>query len=71
MNNPMPPDPLKPDTGLLIKLGSAIVHFEEASEDGSTLIDLQTARALANDPEVAEWREQMNAMALLPVKRNG
>lgn len=56
-------------TTLLVKLGSALVHAEEMIEPGAHPFDLDAFRRLASDPEVMEWREAMDALALLPVKR--
>lgn len=62
-------DPLHPSTTLLVKLGSALVHAEELTEPGTHPFDLNTFKSLAADPEVVEWREAMDKLALLPVKR--
>lgn len=62
-------DPLKPSISLLVKLGSLIVHLEEASSADGHAFDWEAVRTLARDPEVTEWMKKMTAMALLPVKR--
>jgi hypothetical protein len=62
-------DPLKPTTSLLMKLGSAVVHAEEALSVMRNEFDLAAFMVLLTDPEVRQWMEQMNEMALLPVKR--
>jgi hypothetical protein len=62
-------DPLKPTTSLLMKLGSAVVHAEEALSVMRSEFDLAAFVVLLADPEVRQWMEQMNEMALLPVKR--
>jgi hypothetical protein len=64
------PDMMKPSPTLLVKLGSIIVHFDEATELGGHKFDIQTARQLLNDPDVSEWIKQMNGAAMLPVKRS-
>jgi hypothetical protein len=56
-------------TTLAVKLGSLLVHAEEATEDGAHAFDLHAMRALISDPEVQAWREEMDKLALLPVKR--
>ena len=61
-------DPLKPDATLLIKLGSLLVHYEEFIETEEPL-DMEAAQMLTDDPDVVEWRDQMNKLALLPLKR--
>ena len=61
---------LNPSPSLLVKLGSIIVHFDEANEPGGHEYDLHTARQLLADPEVAQWIAQMNAAAMLPLKRS-
>lgn len=61
---------MQPSPALLVKLGSIIVHFDEATEPGAHAYDLTTARQLLADPEVADWMKQMRAAAMLPVKRS-
>ena len=63
-------DMMQPSAGLLVKLGSIIVHFDEATEPGAHAYDLTTARQLLADPEVADWLKAMGAAAMLPVKRS-
>lgn len=63
-------DPLNPSASLLVKLGSLSVHVEEMTEAGAHQFDLETVRSLLADPEVVAWRAEMDALALLPVKRN-
>ena len=61
-------NPMKPNAGLLAKLGSALVHFEEFIEtDHHT--DFVAAQNLMKDPEVVEWKDAMAEKGLLPVKR--
>jgi len=64
------PDPLTPSTNLLMKLGSAIVHADEAMSDNGHAVDQAAFRAHLSDPEVAGWIEEMDAQSLLPVKRD-
>lgn len=64
-------DPFTPSATLLIKLGSIIVHFEELITPTGHGYDKVALDSLLSDPEVVEWMEQMNAMAMLPVKRDG
>ena len=61
---------MNPSPALLVKLGSIIVHFDEATESGAHAYDLMTARQLLADPEVSEWMQQMQVAAMLPVKRS-
>jgi hypothetical protein len=61
--------PLAPDTTLLTKLGSILVHAEELVSPYGHEVDRRSLVALLNDADVLHWREQMNALALLPVKR--
>jgi len=60
--------PLTPSTTLLCKLGSLIVHFEEAKDDAHPF-DLKVIETLMNDPDIKQWINQMNELGLLPVKR--
>lgn len=62
-------NPLTPEASLLVKLGSIAVHAEEMlSPDGHPL-DKHALQCLLRDAEVVQWREKMNLMGLLPVKR--
>lgn len=65
----MPETPLEPGAALLVKLGSIMVHAEEMTQPGAHAFDVEALRGLLNDPEVIAWREEMDALALLPVKR--
>ncbi len=61
--------PMKPNQGLLCKLGSIIIHYGEYVET-DIHTDLKAAKALLEDPEVITWIKEMHAKALLPVKRS-
>lgn len=63
-------DPLKPSASLLVKLGSIAVHAEELLSPNRHVFDRDALKTLYDDPEVVEWRKQMDAMAMLPVMRN-
>ena len=69
------PDPLQPPPQLLIKLGSAIVHFDEMRsynfDQGrhEYSFDLAAIDTLLNDKDVQAWLKQMTDLAFLPVKR--
>lgn len=65
------PDPLKPEPGLLIKLGSLAVHYEELLAPGGHEFDKEAIDTILQDPEVIDWRQKMDALAFLPVKRGG
>jgi hypothetical protein len=63
-------DVLQPEAGLLIKLGSALIHAEEfLSPDGHPL-DKNTFDSLMQQPDVREWIDGMNELAFLPRKRS-
>lgn len=62
-------DPLHPSPSLLCKLGSLIVHFEEANDRGGHLFDRVAIDSLEADSEVQEWIVQMEDLALIPRKR--
>lgn len=64
-------DPLKPDAALLVKLGSIAVHADELTGVDGHTFDREAIRSLVTDPDVVTWVKAMDAMALLPVKRNG
>jgi hypothetical protein len=63
-------DPLNPSTGVLVKLGSALRHADEAMSENGHAADEGAFRALLADPEVSTWLSEMDAMAFLPVKRD-
>lgn len=62
-------DPLRPAPALLAKLGSIIVHAEEAASPGGHPFDAEAIKALMDDAEVREWLQGMAKLAMLPVKR--
>jgi len=61
--------PLSPSPALLAKIGSVIVHASEALDEGGHEFDVAAFRSAMNDADVQEWLAQMNAMAMLPVRR--
>lgn len=63
------PDPYRPSVGLLVKLGSMIVHYQEMQSSKGHAFDRAALETLEQDAEVVEWFAQMNERALLPVKR--
>jgi len=63
-------DLLKPDISLLCKLGSIAVHAEEFIGDENHHFDLVALKSLLEDPEYRAWADQMNSLAMLPVKRS-
>ena len=65
----MASDALKPGPALLCKLGSIIVHIREGSGSDGHHFDWVALGQLLADPEVQEWFEQMDKMAMLPVMR--
>lgn len=63
-------NPLTPSPALLCKLGSLIVHADEAHGLDGHMFDWTAFNALLVDPEVREWIEHMEMLAMVPVKRN-
>lgn len=61
---------LAPSVGLLVKIGSALVHFDEFNSPGGHEYDLHTAKQLLADPDVAAWIKAGTASAMLPAKRS-
>lgn len=51
------------------KIGSALVHADEALDPGGHPFDVQTFAALMKDPAVVAFLDVLRRMALLPVKR--
>jgi hypothetical protein len=63
-------DPIKPSVALLSKLGSIVVHLDEALSTDGHYFDKVSLEQLQQDAEVKEWVKQMDGMALIPKKRN-
>ncbi len=61
--------PLKPSAQLLIKLGSIVVHVDEMISAKGHPYDALALTSLLQDPQVKEWINQMDALALVPKKR--
>lgn len=61
--------PLSPSPQLLIKLGSIIVHYQEWTSNKGHELDKSTIDALMDNEDVKEWFQEMNKLALLPLKR--
>jgi len=62
-------DAFHPDVKLLVKLGSIAVHVEEMLSPLGHHFDRTALEQLLKDPEVREWIERMDNMAMLPKKR--
>ena len=60
---------LAPGAGILVKLGSVMVHAEELLSPDGHAFDRAALETLLADPELVEWREAMDAGAFLPVLR--
>jgi hypothetical protein len=60
-------DPTKPSLSLLSKLGSIVVHADEALSVDGRHVDIQMTVSLIDDPEVQQWIKDMGP--LLPLKR--
>ena len=58
-----------PNLGLCCKLGSIIVHIQEALSKKGSGYDIQALIPLVNDKEVNDWLKEMDKMTLLPKKR--
>lgn len=61
---------LSPSIGLLVKLGSIIVHADEALSPHGHSFDLDAIKPLLADPDVIAWIKAGTAAAMLPLKRN-
>jgi hypothetical protein len=62
-------DPLRPPASLLCKLGSLLVHAEEASSESGHALDWEALESVRTDPEVVVWLAAMQKLALIPLKR--
>ncbi len=63
-------DPLTPDLGIIVKLGSLAVHIEEFLGPDRHHLDKSAIDSLLADPELKEWLAAMDSMAMIPKKRN-
>lgn len=61
-------DALNPSPQVLSKLGSLIIHYQEWRHTNHPL-DLEAIKSLEDDLEVCDWLDEMEKLALLPVKR--
>jgi hypothetical protein len=59
-----------PSIALQCKLGSLLVHVEEANSPGSYHIDFTVIQSLMSDPEIVAWMEELRKNGFLPVKRS-
>lgn len=64
-------DTYAPPIALLVKLGSIVVHADEAVSDGSHQFDTAAIKSLVSDREVQAWLASMDAASFLPVRRDG
>jgi hypothetical protein len=62
-------DPLEPNGTLLVNLGSALIHAEEFLSPNGHPADRIAFLSIMKMPEIQEWIQQMNDLALLPLKR--
>lgn len=62
-------DVLAPSAQLLCKLGSIVVHADEAMSDDGHEFDITTLKSLLADVDVQTWLKEMDALALIPKKR--
>ena len=62
-------NPLDPGARVLCKVGSIVVHMDEATDLGGHAFDVQAFRTLLADPEVVAWLDAMRAIGMIPVKR--
>lgn len=62
-------DIMAPGAALLCKLGSIVVHAEEAVSPMGHPLDVLVLKGLLNDPDVKRWLGEMHRQALVPVLR--
>ena len=60
-----------PDISTLSKIGSIIVHVDEALSSKGHPLDIEDIKALINDRDVRQWLSAMDKAALLPLRRDG
>lgn len=64
-------DTYAPPIALLVKLGSIVVHVDEALSNHGHPFDIEALKALAADRDVQAWLAAMDAAAFLPIRRDG
>lgn len=62
-------DVLKPEMKLLVKLASIAIHADELTSSSGHHFDIEALKSLINDSEVKGWLEEMDKLALTPIKR--
>lgn len=62
-------DPFKLEASLAAKVGSILVHIEEATSDDGHPFDMEAVKALIRQPDVVAWIASLQKIALVPVKR--
>jgi hypothetical protein len=69
-NFPTPkPDPFRPSSSLICKLGSILVHQQELMSPSGHPVDKGALDSLLSDPEVVAWLAEMGVQGFLPVRR--
>ncbi len=66
---PQRPDCLTPSSSILVKLASIVEYSDAVLEPGGRWMDRSMLDELITDPEVKDWLKQMDAMSLIPKKR--
>lgn len=62
-------DVFDPGQEVLLKMGSALIHADEAMSENGVALDEVLFRYLLAEPDVEEWLKEMDKLSLLPVKR--
>lgn len=63
-------DPFKMEASLAAKVGSILVHIEEATSDDGHPFDMEAIKPLLAQPDVRAWIAALQKIALVPVKRS-
>lgn len=58
-----------PNMQVCCKLGSIVIHIQEALSNKAHNFDIAVLKDLIEDEEVKAWLKEMDKMALLPKKR--
>lgn len=62
-------DPFELSAALAAKIGSIVVHAEEAVSDDGHPFDVEAIKVLVSQPDVQEWLLALSSMALVPRRR--
>lgn len=61
----------KPTEAVAIRMASALIHADEFMSPHGHEFDLEAFRRVFDDPDVSAYLQELDALALLPLRRDG